>query len=39
MFNLQMRHAGKAEVGFADNHVDAVNWQFGTNQANSRPDL
>jgi prepilin-type N-terminal cleavage/methylation domain-containing protein/prepilin-type processing-associated H-X9-DG protein len=36
---LTMRHRGKAEVGFADNHVAAVDWRFGTNQANSRPDL
>jgi len=36
---LTMRHAGKADVGFADYHVEAVDWQFGTNQANSRPDL
>ena len=36
---LTMRHAGKADVAFADGHVAAVDWQFGTNQANSRPDL
>jgi prepilin-type N-terminal cleavage/methylation domain-containing protein/prepilin-type processing-associated H-X9-DG protein len=36
---LTMRHGGKADVGFADSHVAAVDWRFGTNQANSRPDL
>jgi len=36
---LAIRHGGKADVGFADGHVDAVDWQFGTNLANSRPDL
>jgi prepilin-type processing-associated H-X9-DG protein len=36
---LTTRHAGKAEVAFADGHVAAANWRFGTYQANSRPDL
>jgi prepilin-type N-terminal cleavage/methylation domain-containing protein/prepilin-type processing-associated H-X9-DG protein len=36
---LTARHNRKADVAFADGHVQAVNWQFGTNAANSRPDL
>jgi prepilin-type processing-associated H-X9-DG protein len=36
---LTIRHRGKANVVFADGHVEAVIWQFGTNFANSRPDL
>jgi prepilin-type processing-associated H-X9-DG protein/prepilin-type N-terminal cleavage/methylation domain-containing protein len=36
---LAMRHGGKANVAFADGHVELVTWQFGTNMVNSRPDL
>jgi prepilin-type N-terminal cleavage/methylation domain-containing protein/prepilin-type processing-associated H-X9-DG protein len=36
---LTSRHRGKADVTFADGHVEAVDWQFGTNMVNSRPDL
>ena len=34
---LTSRHGKKADVTFADDHVEAVPWQFGTNQANSLP--
>ena len=36
---LTCRHHGKADVTFADSHVEAVDWQFATNAVNSRPDL
>jgi len=36
---LTSRHGKKADVAFADAHVEAVAWQFGTNINNSRPDL
>jgi prepilin-type N-terminal cleavage/methylation domain-containing protein len=36
---LTSRHGRKADVAFADDHVEAVTWQFGTNVNNSRPDL
>ncbi len=36
---LTRRHNGKADVGFADGHVLAVDWRFGTNVFNSRADL
>jgi prepilin-type N-terminal cleavage/methylation domain-containing protein/prepilin-type processing-associated H-X9-DG protein len=36
---LTARHNNRADVTFADGHVQAVAWYFGTNQANSRPDL
>jgi prepilin-type N-terminal cleavage/methylation domain-containing protein/prepilin-type processing-associated H-X9-DG protein len=36
---LTSRHSGKADVTFSDGHVQPVDWQFGTNMANSRPDL
>ena len=36
---LTIRHSGKANVTFADGHVEPVTWQFGTNAVNSRPDL
>jgi prepilin-type N-terminal cleavage/methylation domain-containing protein/prepilin-type processing-associated H-X9-DG protein len=36
---LTSRHGKKADVTFADNHVEVVTWQFGTNLNNSRPDL
>lgn len=36
---LTTRHRGKADVTFTEGHVEAVDWQFGTNAANSRPDL
>jgi prepilin-type processing-associated H-X9-DG protein len=36
---LTWRHNGKAEVTFADCHVQAVDWRFGMNPTNSRPDL
>lgn len=37
--SLTTRHAGKADVTFTDGRVELVTWQFGTNAANSRPDL
>jgi prepilin-type N-terminal cleavage/methylation domain-containing protein/prepilin-type processing-associated H-X9-DG protein len=37
--SLTKRHHGKADVTFADGHVEPVTWQFGTNFVNSRPDL
>jgi prepilin-type N-terminal cleavage/methylation domain-containing protein/prepilin-type processing-associated H-X9-DG protein len=36
---LTVRHGGKADVTFADGHVQPEDWQFGTNFINSRPDL
>ena len=36
---LTVRHNKKADVGFADGHVQAVTWQFGTNVVNSQADL
>jgi len=36
---LTVRHGGKADVTFTDGHVQAVDWQWGTNINNSRPDL
>jgi prepilin-type processing-associated H-X9-DG protein len=36
---LTLRHNGKANVTFGDGHAENVPWQFGTNAANSRPDL
>jgi prepilin-type N-terminal cleavage/methylation domain-containing protein/prepilin-type processing-associated H-X9-DG protein len=36
---LTVRHGGKSDVTFADSHVEAVTWQFGTNAVNSQPDL
>jgi len=36
---LTVRHKGKADVTFSDGHVQPVDWMFGTNMANSRPDL
>jgi type II secretory pathway pseudopilin PulG len=35
---LTMRHGGGAVVTFADVHVQTVKWEFGENEANSRPD-
>jgi prepilin-type N-terminal cleavage/methylation domain-containing protein/prepilin-type processing-associated H-X9-DG protein len=36
---LAVRHSGRANVAFADGHVQLETWQFGTNMLNSRPDL
>ena len=36
---LTARHNHRADVTFADGHVQAVGWQFGNNITNSRPDL
>jgi prepilin-type processing-associated H-X9-DG protein/prepilin-type N-terminal cleavage/methylation domain-containing protein len=36
---LTGRHSGKADVGFVDGHVQAVDWKFGTNVFNSQADL
>jgi prepilin-type processing-associated H-X9-DG protein len=36
---LTLRHSGRANVTFFDDHAQSVRWQFGTNAANSRPDL
>jgi prepilin-type processing-associated H-X9-DG protein len=36
---LTARHNGKADVGFADGHVEAVNWEFGSDVTNSMPGL
>lgn len=36
---LTIRHGGRADVTFADGHVEAVDWKFGEDQVNSRPDL
>jgi prepilin-type N-terminal cleavage/methylation domain-containing protein/prepilin-type processing-associated H-X9-DG protein len=35
---LTVRHSKKADVGFCDGHVQAVSWQFGTNQDNTLAD-
>jgi prepilin-type N-terminal cleavage/methylation domain-containing protein/prepilin-type processing-associated H-X9-DG protein len=36
---LTARHGGKGDVTFADFHVDAETWEFGTDITNSQPDL
>jgi prepilin-type processing-associated H-X9-DG protein len=36
---LTVRHGRKGDVTFSDGHVQAVDWQFGQNISNSRPDL
>lgn len=36
---LTKRHQGNGNVTFGDGHVDAVSWQYATNEAHSRPDL
>ncbi|HEY1717371.1 MAG TPA: prepilin-type N-terminal cleavage/methylation domain-containing protein [Verrucomicrobiae bacterium] len=36
---LTLRHSGKANITFADGHAEIEPWQFGTNAANSRPNL
>ena len=36
---LTARHGGKADVTFADFHVEAETWEFGDNITNSEPDL
>jgi prepilin-type N-terminal cleavage/methylation domain-containing protein/prepilin-type processing-associated H-X9-DG protein len=36
---LTLRHNKKADAAFADGHVQSVDWQFGRNITNSRPDL
>jgi prepilin-type N-terminal cleavage/methylation domain-containing protein/prepilin-type processing-associated H-X9-DG protein len=36
---LTVRHQGRADVTFSDGHVQAVDWEFGEDPANSRPDL
>jgi prepilin-type N-terminal cleavage/methylation domain-containing protein/prepilin-type processing-associated H-X9-DG protein len=36
---LTCRHAGRADVTFADGHVEAVPWQFGSDLTNSLPGL
>jgi prepilin-type N-terminal cleavage/methylation domain-containing protein/prepilin-type processing-associated H-X9-DG protein len=36
---LTSRHYGKANVGFTDGHMQAVDWKFGRDPANSRADL
>jgi len=36
---LTARHGGRADVAFADGHVEAVPWQFGNNVSNSWPGL
>jgi prepilin-type N-terminal cleavage/methylation domain-containing protein/prepilin-type processing-associated H-X9-DG protein len=36
---LTWRHNRRANVTFADGHVQAVDWKFGMNPTNSRPDL
>jgi prepilin-type N-terminal cleavage/methylation domain-containing protein/prepilin-type processing-associated H-X9-DG protein len=36
---LTSRHNKRADVGFADWHVELVKWQFGQNLTNSEPDL
>ncbi|TAK96627.1 MAG: prepilin-type N-terminal cleavage/methylation domain-containing protein [Verrucomicrobia bacterium] len=35
--DLTSRHNKKAEVTFADNHVQTVDWKFGRNLTNSHP--
>jgi prepilin-type processing-associated H-X9-DG protein len=34
---LTSRHRGRANVTFADSHVQAVNWEFGNDITNSLP--
>jgi prepilin-type processing-associated H-X9-DG protein len=36
---LTKRHQGKGDVTFSDGHVEAVDWQYATNELHSRPDL
>jgi hypothetical protein len=36
---LTLRHQGNGDVTFSDGHVDAVSWQYATNENHSRPDL
>jgi prepilin-type N-terminal cleavage/methylation domain-containing protein/prepilin-type processing-associated H-X9-DG protein len=36
---LTLRHFGRANVTFADGHAQAVPWQFGTFQINSKADM
>jgi len=36
---LTIRHGGKADVTFADFHVEPETWEFGDNITNSEPDL
>jgi prepilin-type N-terminal cleavage/methylation domain-containing protein/prepilin-type processing-associated H-X9-DG protein len=36
---LTCRHNGRADVTFADGHVEAVPWEFGNNMTNSMPGL
>jgi prepilin-type processing-associated H-X9-DG protein/prepilin-type N-terminal cleavage/methylation domain-containing protein len=36
---LTSRHYGRANVGFADGHVEPVDWKFGRNPTNSQADL
>ncbi len=36
---LTVRHNRKGDVVFADGHVEAVDWKFASDIANSRPDL
>jgi len=36
---LTVRHGGRADVTFTDGHVQAVDWQWGIDIQNSRPDL
>jgi prepilin-type processing-associated H-X9-DG protein/prepilin-type N-terminal cleavage/methylation domain-containing protein len=36
---LTRRHNGRANVTFADGHVLAVDWRFGSNLTNSHPNL
>jgi prepilin-type processing-associated H-X9-DG protein len=35
---LTCRHNKKADVGFADGHVQTVDWKFGLNSVNSQAD-
>jgi prepilin-type processing-associated H-X9-DG protein len=37
--SLTVRHGGRAEVAFADGHVEAVKPEFGANENNSLPDF
>ena len=36
---LTLRHDGNADLTFADGHVEAKPWSFGTSAANSQPGL
>jgi prepilin-type processing-associated H-X9-DG protein len=36
---LTARHGGKADVTFADFHVEPETWEFGQDTTNSEPDL